>query len=100
PPPDSSTLSLHDALPISEGHLAAEQAVDALALVDEVGAEIGDEQQVGLAGLNEHAHRHASIVQIPGVGADVGLRPDGALLPDGADRKSTRLNSSHVKISY
>ena len=68
----------------AKGHLAAQQAVNALALVDKVGAEIGDQQQIGLAGLDEHAHRHAPVVQIPGVGADVGLRPDGALLPDGA----------------
>src|SRR5688500_20072939 len=52
-PPDSSTLSLHDALPISH------QAVD-----------------VG-------PHRHAG---------------DGDEL--NADRKSTRLNSSHLVISY
>src|SRR6266511_5018518 len=28
------------------------------------------------------------------------MSPDGGGEPEGADRKSTRLNSSHVKISY
>src|SRR5690606_41906002 len=31
---------------------------------------------------------------------EVGHRPDGAALDRAGDRRSTRLNSSHVKISY
>jgi hypothetical protein len=70
--------------PGAESHLAAEQPVDAFALVDEVGAEIGNQQQIGLPRFDQHAHGHTPMVQIPGVGADVGLRPDHALLPDRA----------------
>src|SRR3712207_7250896 len=36
-----------------------------------------------------------------GAGAPAGLAPaQGRALPTGADRKSTRLNSSHANISY
>src|SRR5690606_39767202 len=81
PPPAIYTLSLHDALPIyglrDAGHLGADVLV-----------------------------RHP---------ADPALRPRARVVPDrrgradgaraadrhvGGDRKSTRLNSSHVKISY
>src|SRR5699024_11302043 len=34
------------------------------------------------------------------VALDVGVRAEGAVVPAAADRKSTRLNSSHVSISY
>src|SRR5690625_6554580 len=64
PPPELSTLSLHDALPIFFGTLARVHRI-------ELG--IGD--------------RRLLLVDIGG----------GSV---GEDRKSTRLNSSHVAISY
>src|SRR5207302_9273566 len=75
-----STLSLHDALPIS---LAAGQLHAALA----------DGRAVAVGEARDEV---------------VGVGPAGGLLDLGlaragleeADRKSTRLNSSHVKISY
>src|SRR5690606_39322684 len=88
-PAHASTLSLHDALPISTRQLAVD-AVEALqVLLDParaVGAPAGD--------------------AAPEDGLRV-VRP-GAILPAQqpvaapglVDRKSTRLNSSHVKISY
>src|SRR5690606_6411060 len=60
------------------GGLAAEQAIAALALVEEIGAEPADEEEVGLAALDHQAGGHAAALQIPGVGAHVGLGPDGA----------------------
>src|SRR5690606_42127912 len=94
PPPSLPPLSLHDALPIyrcldhiADAHLA--RAVLALAL------------------------EAAQLEQVPDRAPDpVGLGddPPGQALGDlrvalvverlGQDRKSTRLNSSHVKISY
>src|SRR2546427_5716261 len=69
------TLSLHDALPI---YIVASRLAD----------------QHGLAGFLGHAAQGAAA----GAGADVGVQVDGQLLH--ADRKSTRLNSSHSQISY
>src|SRR5699024_12367973 len=77
PPPDIYTLSLHDALPISKLWIS----------------DYGYEQALRAA------------LQ-PGV--RVAIAGGGLLAPElatsaktlGADRKSTRLNSSHVSISY
>src|SRR5699024_12654780 len=73
-PPQIYTLSLHDALPISEMRVThraigehAEQDVEPVRLVAEF---MSDQQRAAV---------------------------DGA---DAEDRKSTRLNSSHVSISY
>src|SRR5690554_7784401 len=82
PPARTYTLSLHDALPISEGfgdalhaqHVRAQEDL-ALRRVD-----VGDHIVRGA----EHPHL--------GVGRYRRLREP--------DRKSTRLNSSHVRISY
>src|SRR5256885_15466462 len=66
------TLSLHDALPISAHGLAREQFAFAVGRVDE-----GRARHVQAHGLQQH---------LVAVGR--------------ADRKSTRLNSSHLVISY
>src|SRR5690554_7366588 len=71
------TLSLHDALPI----------FDELPLIHRV------EPIVQLA-FRGHEHRLSRAVGIEDVGSE-GLLDDRAV-----DRKSTRLNSSHVRISY
>src|SRR5690606_40711804 len=100
PPPSLSTLSLHDALPIFGrlrrrglgGLLARFLAPDPLATRVEVDAVV---------------HLHGLLVgpviaRVPGAGAgdpELDLPPPGRL-PGRRDRKSTRLNSSHVKISY
>src|SRR5690606_40573500 len=79
-----ATLSLHDALPIwplggiDQHDDAIHHRQNALDLAAEIGVTGGiDDVDTGLAPL----HR-------------------GAFGEDGEDRKSTRLNSSHVKISY
>src|SRR5947209_14289722 len=75
------TLSLHDALPIFPG---SPVAVDRLVLVAAV-ADLGAQ----------------SVHDLRAVVADVGdVRPALAALLSRADRKSTRLNSSHANISY
>src|SRR3712207_8524942 len=56
---------------------------------DPVGARDGFEDDAGLAGILARQHLHL-----------VALLDVQAVLPDLADRKSTRLNSSHAKISY
>src|SRR5690606_41855373 len=78
-------LSLHDALPIlggGAGHRTG-QAV-------ELGGEALDVRRVGHYAL-DRALEHVGQVAFPVVHEGLGA---------GEDRKSTRLNSSHVKISY
>src|SRR5204863_10148934 len=76
------TLSLHDALPISRVRATRHQE----------GARVLDHQPAGLHGDGARRRRLG--------GGDLPLvhaRHPGA---DAEDRKSTRLNSSHVEISY
>src|SRR5699024_11481136 len=76
-----STLSLHDALPISfdDGALAH--------------ARLADEDRVVLLAAREDLHHPLDLPLAPHHGVD-------APFAGHADRKSTRLNSSHVSISY
>src|SRR5690606_41845668 len=77
---DAYTLSLHDALPISSVQIAAEL------------------QKVG-GGLS--ASLDPDRLLISGNGLITGLDRILEILAEAlTDRKSTRLNSSHVKISY
>src|SRR5690606_41491865 len=94
-PPAICALSLHDALPISGG-VGGGVAVEALELLAD-GEEFGHLLVLGghhpeLRDLLERA------LQRPRVGG-VGRHQLGDAV-DLADRKSTRLNSSHVKTSY
>src|SRR5690606_40663522 len=75
------SLSLHDALPISEFiKLVAEGQRVKINVVDE-------------------AMKSKALGHLERAGADLG-QVDLLLHPTNEDRKSTRLNSSHVKISY
>src|SRR5690606_39501223 len=85
PPADTYPLPLHDALPISE------QADELQAQLDTYAGQIGslgdDVEQArdiwfGLSDIDWATKRLSTLVDAR------------------ADRKSTRLNSSHVKISY
>src|SRR5690606_41789954 len=88
--PPSSSLSPYTTLFRSDHHALAQPARRVRADADHVDAVVG---------LLRHHHPDLG-------GADV--EPDDQVLlarhlshpPDGGDRKSTRLNSSHVKISY
>src|SRR5436305_6347463 len=90
-PPRTSTLSLHDALPIFGLSIALLPHRLADSLGDCPVSLAVDDQRVDAA-----AHVvHRGITQDPdvaGVGVDLDLAD--------RDRKSTRLNSSHVRISY
>src|SRR5690606_39912870 len=79
---DISSLSLHDALPISSGGLSPELGPGGL-------------------GVGERVVRVGVLVGAEGVEL-VGQPFGDAVVAGwvGRDRKSTRLNSSHVKISY
>src|SRR5207302_4764821 len=93
-PPTSSTLSLHDALPISPAR-AFDQC-----LPDIFGSTRIDPV---LNGLHRFADRRIRIFFLETMAADEVLRDritDGHAVIHKRDRKSTRLNSSHVKISY
>src|SRR5207302_9283118 len=97
PPTATSSLSLHDALPISGAlGVAREDAVHGhrrrrALVVHGRGGEIG-------ARVAPHADRAAAIAAVPpDLVPLLGVRE---VVADGQDRKSTRLNSSHVKISY
>src|SRR5690606_40108479 len=93
-PTETSTLSLHDALPIWHGALGDQ-------LVHTV-QEVGDRfRRPGVSGVADRAVGGSNPVR------DRVLRVRRARNRDlhlarceGRDRKSTRLNSSHVKISY
>src|SRR5207302_11040700 len=91
PPPTLYTLSLHDALPISRALAQAAGARGNPRGLRAVGARFGlrsrlDARASGTDGRRLGAER------LEGVGDQRRHR--------GPDRKSTRLNSSHVKISY
>src|SRR5207249_10836757 len=96
--PEIYTLSLHDALPI-----LTEPIIFEIGLVTEPVLGVGavQEHEAGAVGVSVQNGGDVRIIDprqaiesVPGVGegeaARVGLR----------DRKSTRLNSSHVSISY
>src|SRR5690606_39717328 len=98
PPPVISSPSLHDALPISLGGQVGWAHVD----VDldhpgggqqllHLGPEVVLHARVEGDAAEGGDDRHLLAPQVLEVAAQPGLPPD---------RKSTRLNSSHVKISY
>src|SRR5262245_59800410 len=91
-----SRLSLHDALPISGLPVAVDRLVRALGVavrptnatdIITLGLGIAFGYLVGLA-----------TVRIGGI--PIGLGTMGGIVPSPIDRKSTRLNSSHLGISY
>src|SRR5690606_41334277 len=89
--PELYTLSLHDALPICVHRDKVSRLADLLdggqRDADPLGPLLVDQ---GVVGQHFHAQGHRPLRH---------LAADAAQADD-ADRKSTRLNSSHVKISY
>src|SRR5690606_40583271 len=94
--PAPRSLSLHDALPISSaGRTRVSYTDDLLAAVDP------DQSETAYTYRTEVGYR----LRFARVGARVEYRHRESVLSptreyDRLDRKSTRLNSSHVKISY
>src|SRR5207302_11283854 len=98
PPTDRYTLSLHDALPILPRDPAAGLLHDDgdRQLLDEARDRLEAAGEIAIAARLHELHRRVQ-VDAERVGADA-LRERLDLRR--GDRKSTRLNSSHVKISY
>src|SRR5690606_39624595 len=92
--PRAVPLSLHDALPISH-----QQAVDQ-AGHGRLVALAGAGQAVHLNGGGEHAAERDQLLLGTGHAAAPLRGYQGSACSMTPDRKSTRLNSSHVKISY
>src|SRR5690606_42152923 len=92
-PPEIYPLSLHDALPISRRR--ARQARDAVRLLELTHV---DGDQLALATVEDVGQRERGLGLAHAGGTD--KHEDAARLVRVLDRKSTRLNSSHVKISY
>src|SRR5690625_6248683 len=82
-PPDHSTLSLHDALPICDHERLLHR--------QRPGADAGAEGVGDIVAADVEGHEQAE-------GDREDLEEDVRVGP--GDRKSTRLNSSHVAISY
>src|SRR5207249_5155579 len=98
PPPTSiSTLSLHDALPIlatdiTAGRKAALKLLPERFTCDAERLKRFQQEAHALVGLN-----HPNILTVYEIGEDHSIHYIASEL---IDRKSTRLNSSHVSISY
>src|SRR5690606_39897797 len=92
PPPTTEiyTLSLHDALPIFERQLGSDGEGLAGEVIEPLpGAHLAV-AWVGVAHLGEAGENQDLVAGILAVAIKIVIQ----------DRKSTRLNSSHVKISY
>src|SRR5690606_41709715 len=96
---ETYTPSLHDALPISEGsHYMATSTAD---LYDDLGEDI-QSLPLQLQQFGGHSHFEGPVRTVRCFEDNALLKQIVSTAGDGAvlDRKSTRLNSSHVKISY
>src|SRR5699024_11818575 len=93
PPPDPYSLSLHDALPISI----------ILSTHDVGGARAGDDPENSVLDKHLLTHEIPNLAVLGGAGfaSVAGYNPTETIEAYAwLDRKSTRLNSSHVSISY
>src|SRR5690606_40237854 len=91
----AAALSLHDALPISDVGELPLQAVARQHERDRLAVAVldgGGKARQGIESVIGFAQRITRRCVLIGVAGDA--------TATGADRKSTRLNSSHVKISY
>src|SRR5690606_42061746 len=100
PPPRSHPLSLHDALPIYRGQddpgIAGRRSPNVAEMIPDEGP-FPSRALGGLRQLYNDA-RVGIVAEIRNHDSVAHARPPPFQV--GSDRKSTRLNSSHVKISY
>src|SRR5690606_41488280 len=100
PPPTILSLSLHDALPIYERDAAPVAAREDGIAGEEHTAPVGGVGPEG-DGASWEVPTDLAQAQSRDRGRRAGPVRDDRIGPrDPLDRKSTRLNSSHVKISY
>src|SRR5690606_41063254 len=93
PSPHPSPLSLHDALPISDTPPAAPDSWAAqLAYLQP--------QAAGRSGPSDATDAAPEIEVLNSLGKALTQHAEPGPATQAEDRKSTRLNSSHVKISY
>src|SRR5690606_40878871 len=100
PPPATHTLSLHDALPIScgEERVGRLPTSNGARAVGQSGQEVVEEPPGHAPPVVEPAGPRLALPRL--AGRSVREACASALETTLPDRKSTRLNSSHVKISY
>src|SRR5690606_40804325 len=99
PPPPLYTLTLHDALPILQpgdtlSKIAARWREGTDQRISETSQWLFENNSHAFANNNINRLLAGAVLQMPDLSA-YRAEPDSAV-----DRKSTRLNSSHVKISY
>src|SRR5205807_8115590 len=92
--PTTYTLSLHDALPISA---AAAIITLAVAVTLHMERQQLDPEFSGLRPEPPEAKKEPLAAAPP---QESPAKPSGSFFASGGDRKSTRLNSSHLVISY
>src|SRR5207245_5832323 len=95
PPPNISTLSLHDALPISS--FSVQDTLDFFAAED-VATKVEETGKIFPVSDKATDVLDALLRRLARSGATLALAEP--VLEVGQDRKSTRLNSSHGSISY
>src|SRR5207249_11979397 len=95
PPPDSHiyTLSLHDALPILAPYLRPRRSGGQ----GSARSRPANHLYYSMTSLLSHLRTHLARTRLLGDPGEAGTCEMGAEV---RDRKSTRLNSSHVSISY
>src|SRR5439155_26696054 len=98
PAPATYSLSLHDALPIFRRRRSAVRQRPRVAAVVQVARDV-DPRHVALHGGRAHRNLEGDLsARLQRDAAVTGLAGLGVERDE--DRKSTRLNSSHVAISY
>src|SRR5690606_42111584 len=99
-PPDVYPLSLHDALPICSVKVlrTVAEGLDSpwgLAPIPGGGLLVASRDKATITHVDERTGKKTELGTVPGVAPE----GEGGLLGIALDRKSTRLNSSHVQIS-
>src|SRR5690606_42061846 len=96
PPTELAALTLHDALPIfRDGGVLRQGEID-----DEFGPVGGGKELVLDEAHGPDRHRKGRKREHDRCPAEAHRKPEHTVERAPQDRKSTRLNSSHVKISY
>src|SRR5699024_11446736 len=100
PPTPLSTPSLHDALPISHWQNQGVSAIAGIAYPEHFFAMLRD-HNIDVMGYGFPDHHHFTKKDLAALDTPLFMtEKDAVKCQDLADRKSTRLNSSHVSISY